>query len=205
MRWQDKLTCDYHEERDAVHEREGLRRLIEQQHVCNVRLWHLEDQARRRDVPDRVIVGVKRAIDKENQRRNDLIEKIDASILHALETLGENRKGELHSETLGSIIDRLSILSLKIYHVWEETQRADAGELYLRESRRKLRVLREQRRDLAGAYDRLVADVRRGQRRVKVYYQFKLYNRPQSNPALYKKEALRKSASAGSFAESPSP
>lgn len=191
MRWQDRLTSDYHEERAAVHEKEGLRRLIEQQHMCNVRLWHLEDQARRRDVPDKVIARIKRAIDKENQERNDLIEKMDAAVLHALATVGKNRKGELHSETLGSIIDRLSILSLKIYHVWEEAQRADADESYLRESRRKLRILRHQRRDLAAAYDKLLRDIWRGRRRVKVYYQFKLYNLPQSNPALYRKEKLR--------------
>ncbi len=43
----------------------------------NIRLWHLEDDARRSDLPDAAIVKIKRQIDSTNQERNDLMDKVD--------------------------------------------------------------------------------------------------------------------------------
>ena len=43
----------------------------------NLELWHLEDEARRRDVGDAYIGRIKRKIDLANQQRNDLIDKVD--------------------------------------------------------------------------------------------------------------------------------
>ncbi len=43
----------------------------------NIKLWHLEDEARRTDLPDAEIVKVKRGIDATNQERNDLMDKVD--------------------------------------------------------------------------------------------------------------------------------
>jgi hypothetical protein len=43
----------------------------------NIKLWHLEDEARRTDLPDSTIVKTKRDIDATNQERNDLIDKVD--------------------------------------------------------------------------------------------------------------------------------
>jgi len=48
--------------------------------VANFTLWGFEDQARRKDVSDNYIADLKRKIDKENQRRNDLIDTIDALV-----------------------------------------------------------------------------------------------------------------------------
>jgi len=43
----------------------------------NLELWHLEDEARRKDVPLSYIGKIKKKIDFANQQRNDLIDKID--------------------------------------------------------------------------------------------------------------------------------
>jgi len=46
----------------------------------NLELWHLEDEARRRDVGLDYIGGIKRKIDLANQQRNDFIDKIDEQL-----------------------------------------------------------------------------------------------------------------------------
>jgi hypothetical protein len=43
----------------------------------NIRLWHLEDEVRRTDIPDSEVVACKRKIDGTNQERNDFMDKVD--------------------------------------------------------------------------------------------------------------------------------
>ena len=43
----------------------------------NIKLWHLEDEVRRTDLPDSSIVQTKRKIDSTNQERNNLMDKVD--------------------------------------------------------------------------------------------------------------------------------
>lgn len=158
-----------------------LASLVQAQHYCNFTLWNLEDEARRVDVEDTVIASTKHSIDSWNQRRNDLIEQIDEALLAQLPTATPG--AEQHSETAGQMIDRLSILALKIYHMGQHAERRDDPALAA-ECAAKLGVLTTQRHDLAGCLRRLLEECRAGRRLFKIYRQFKSYNDPRLNPAL---------------------
>lgn len=165
---------------------DDLARAIGREHLTNIQLWHEEDEARRPDVEDRVIAGVKRRIDALNQRRNDLIEAVDEALTAALEA-GDVRGApdcRLHSETPGAIIDRLSILALKVYHMREEAEREDADPAHRSRCSERLAVLRRQRVDLAGCLEGLLDELASGRARFRTYRQFKMYNDPETNPAM---------------------
>ena len=155
---------------------------IEQNHRCNIALWDEEDQARRRDVPDSAIANSKRLIDSHNQRRNDAIERIDEAVLSGLPM--PSATARLHSETVGALIDRLSILRLKIFHMDWQTLRVDADAAHHALSRERLSRLVEQHVDLSSCLDALVRGCLDGTLRFKVYRQFKMYNDPKFNPWL---------------------
>ena len=161
--------------------------LVSTQHQVNFELWHQEDLARDPDVSDSKIAGVKRAIDVLNQRRNDLIEQLDQFLVNVLsrENVNTTDQTELNSETPGSIIDRLSINALKIFHMNEEIQREDTAESHRKKCFGKLSVLQEQREDLRQCLDKLLVDLSTGKKRLKVYHQMKMYNDESLNPVLY--------------------
>ena len=161
----------------------GLWQAIEDNHRFNCLLWDEEDLARRRNVPDSEIAANKRAIDGYNQKRNDAIERIDEQLLNLFRNKKDNAR--LNSETAGGMTDRLSILSLKIHHMRLQTQRKDVDRAHVETCVLKLNRLNEQRSDLAACLDRLLAECARGESHFKVYRQFKMYNDPKLNPALY--------------------
>jgi hypothetical protein len=182
---QDEMTAALHAtESDFEIETgaDGLMALAMAHHRANFDLWHEEDKARAPEVTDAEIARVKRAIDLLNQRRNDLVEKMDVWLM---ERLDQNEAAPLHSETPGLMIDRLSILALKIYHTHEETLRASATEAHRVRNKERLILLEEQRGDLASCLDSLWAEVLGGTRRFKLYKQMKMYNDPELNPAVY--------------------
>ena len=160
--------------------------VIVAQHRANFDLWHTEDRAREPDATDAALAEGKRAIDRINQSRNDLAEKCDTVLLATLAPLGlPHAEAELHSESPGLMIDRLSILALKIYHTREEMERAEAPAGHRERNAERLRVLTEQRDDLHGCLHRIWAQVLAGDRRFKLYRQLKMYNDPALNPAIY--------------------
>jgi len=184
-RIQDEMTLALHESESELEieiSADGLMALAMAQHRANFKLWHEEDKARAPDASDTEIVRVKRAIDTLNQSRNDLVEKMD---LWLMERLDQDAAAPLHSETPGLMIDRLSILALKIYHTHEEAYRMTATEGHRLRNVERLALLEEQREDLAGCLDALWAEVLKGTRRFKLYRQLKMYNDPELNPAVY--------------------
>jgi len=179
---QSRKTGEWHQEPFAQ-TATGLLALVEDEHHCNFELWHEEDKARREDQGFEFVYRAKRQIDGWNQRRNDFIERIDTWFAGRAPDFPEGTP--MNSETPGMIIDRLSILSLKEFHMAEEAERADAPEAQRTRCREKLVVIRRQRADLARALGELLAAVARGTRGFRVYYQFKMYNDPALNPELY--------------------
>jgi hypothetical protein len=162
--------------------------LVVRQHRANFELWHIEDEARAPGATEAELANVKRSVDQTNQRRNDLVEEMDRTLLQWLKARGlPNCEAPLHSESPGLIIDRLSILGLKVYHTREEAERMGAPTGHAERNRERLAILEEQRADLAQCLDALWSETLAGTRRFKLYRQLKMYNDPSLNPAVYRK------------------
>lgn len=169
---------------------------IAQNHRNNCLLWDEEDLARRTKASDAEITANKRAIDRYNQARNDATERVDEFLLLQLGLIDPASArsdqprstvaagARLNSETAGSIIDRMSIMALKVRAMEAQTRRDDVDQAHRDSSAQKLTRLREQRSDLAACLDQLLADSRAGRAYFKVYRQFKMYNDPRFNPVL---------------------
>lgn len=170
---------------------------IEANHRSNVMLWDAEDQARRTDVPDATIAAVKRAIDRHNQRRNDAVEAIDVELLAAIADVAPRADAWHNSETAGAMIDRLSILALKVHHMRLAAERPGiaAGDHDARLV--KAATLARQRDDLARCYDTLLAKAATGEACWRVYRQHKMYNDPALNPYLWREAIGRVGPSNG--------
>jgi hypothetical protein len=98
----------------------------------------------------------------------------------------------LNSETAGSMIDRLSILALKVHAMRLQAERRDVDGAHRSTSAAKLERLQQQRADLSACLDALLADCRAGRAHFKVYRQFKMYNDPRFNPALVSEQQQRR-------------
>jgi len=180
---QTDLTARWHDVTPAA-AGEGFALLVQQNHLRNFQLWHEEDIARRDDLGFEAVYRAKRNIDRFNQERNNFIEEMDKAVVAALQpaTSGCPR----NSETPGMMIDRLSILALKEFHMHEETVRADASAQHREICGEKLARIRVQRADLVNCLAELFADVIARRRTFSVYFQFKMYNDPALNPQLYR-------------------
>ena len=186
---QDQATANWHNSAAPLQApRNDFEKLILEQHRANFDLWHREDAARDPMAADQAIAAVKRAIDKLNQRRNDLVERIDLMLLEVARH--QPAEAPLHSETPGLMIDRLSILALKVFHTEEETRRENASPEHHQKNRERLTLLTEQRSDLSACLGELWTEVLAGRRRFKLYRQLKMYNDPALNPVLYGKPAV---------------
>jgi hypothetical protein len=166
---------------------EGILGLICEQHKRNYLLWHQEDIARSPNASDKQLADVKRAIDRLNQERNDHIERLDERLISQLAAWDVRPKpcAKLNTETPGSVVDRLSILALRIYHLEEQCERDDADESHRRRAALRLAACREQLHDLSKSLVQLLDDIVAGRKLLKVYRQFKMYNDPTMNPYLY--------------------
>lgn len=178
---QKQRTIEWHQQEPAA-ELSDFAGLAEENHLQNFLLWHEEDIARRDDLGAERVRAAKRVIDRCNQRRNDLIERMDQYIVETIQPRSEGCP--FHSETPGMMIDRLSILALKQFHMREEVERTDAAADHVLRCRNKLLVIEQQIADLSVALTGLLQEVQAGTRSFRVYYQFKMYNDKELNPQL---------------------
>lgn len=148
--------------------------------------WHYEDIIRDPNIDPIAALILKRKIDASNQDRTDLVEYIDSYFLNKYQAVEVRKDATINTESPAWAIDRLSILALKIYHMQEEVDRADASEEHKQKCQAKLNILLEQKKDLSSAIDQLLLDIEAGKKYMKVYKQMKMYNDNELNPVLRK-------------------
>lgn len=162
----------------------GFMELVELNHSYNFQLWYEEDKARRDDMGSDYVYHAKRNIDSFNQLRNNMIEAMDVSLFEQLEPV-EPGLAPVNSETPGMIIDRLSILALKQYHMRRQTLRQNVEERHRQECAQKLAVIELQLIQLSQCLSELLEQITAKTRTFRLYHQFKMYNDPSLNPQLY--------------------
>jgi hypothetical protein len=164
---------------------EGIKALLYEKNWIDTVQWHLEDVIRNPDIDPKEALAIKRRIDASNQDRTDKVEKIDDYFQQEFSAVSPLADARINSETPAWLVDRMSILMLKIYHMNEQAQRADATAAHRAKCAAKLEILMEQKDDMQRAFDELMEDVGLGRRRFKVYRQMKMYNDATLNPVLY--------------------
>lgn len=166
---------------------DGVLGVICSQHSYNFMLWHEEEIAHNPEASDARVAQVKRTIDRYNQLRNNWIEKVDDWITEQLTRRGVAPQADArqNTETSGSVIDRLSVLALRIYHLEEQEARTDVPASHIESVRGKLAIARTQRQDLTLSLEQLLDDIAAGRKRHKTYRALKLYNDPALNPRVF--------------------
>lgn len=159
-------------------------KLVEENHAFNYQLWHAEDRARRDDLGFEFVYHAKREIDFCNQQRNNRMEAMDEWLFHQLQPAAPF-ECPVHSETPGMMIDRLSIMALKAYHMAQQVERPDVDETHQKTCLKKLHTIEVQQKQLQDCLDQLLQAVSNKTRTFRVYHQFKMYNDPALNPELY--------------------
>lgn len=164
----------------------GLFKFIEENHAFNFQLWLAEDRARRDDRGFEFVYQAKREIDHCNQQRNNRMEMMDEWFFNELQPI-QSTTCPHHSESPGMMIDRLSILALKEYHMALQTIRSDVGDKHRQHCQQKLNVIKLQQLQLLSCLRNFLNEIVNKTRTFKIYHQFKMYNDPALNPELYVK------------------
>ncbi|MBL6870996.1 MAG: DUF4254 domain-containing protein [Flavobacteriales bacterium] len=148
--------------------------------------WHLEDLIRNPNIDSNKGLELKHRIDKSNQNRTDIVEKVDDYYFSIFKNTSE-KDSKLNTESPGWVVDRLSILNLKIYHMNEQVERKNVTAEHILNCEKKMVVLQNQRIDLSNSFDELLEEYKEGIKKMKVYRQMKMYNDSNLNPELYQK------------------
>ena len=190
----EKSVEDYHVHDDInraasnPYEKKDFEHLLYEKNWIDTVQWHYEDIIRDPDINPQEGMKLKRLIDSSNQNRTEMVEYIDSYFLNLYSNVNPKTDAKVNTESPAWALDRLSILILKIYHMKEESLRKDVSEQHRNTCNEKLQVLLEQQKDLSESTDQLLEDLSKGEKKMKVYKQMKMYNDETLNPVLYKKD-----------------
>ena len=190
----EKSVDDYHVYDDInrlasnPYDKKDFEHLLYEKNWIDAVQWHYEDIIRDPDIDPNEGMSLKRLIDSSNQNRTEMVEYIDSYFLKLYSNVSPKSDAKVNTESPAWALDRLSILILKIYHMKEESLRKDVSEQHRNTCNEKLQVLLEQQKDLSESIDQLLEDLSKGEKKMKVYKQMKMYNDETLNPVLYKKD-----------------
>ena len=190
----EKSVDDYHVYDDInrsasnPYNKKDFEHLLYEKNWIDTVQWHYEDIIRDPDIDPEEGMKLKRLIDSSNQNRTEMVEYIDSYFLNLYSNVNSATDAKVNTESPAWALDRLSILILKIYHMKEESLREDVSEKHRNICTEKLQVLLEQQKDLSESIDELLEDLSKGEKKMKVYKQMKMYNDETLNPVLYKKD-----------------
>ena len=190
----EKSVDDYHVYDDInrlasnPYDKKDFEHLLYEKNWIDTVQWHYEDIIRDPDIDPNEGMSLKRLIDSSNQNRTEMVEYIDSYFLKLYSNVNTKPDAKINTESPAWALDRLSILILKIYHMKEESLRKDVSEQHRNTCNEKLQVLLEQQKDLSESIDQLLEDLSKGEKKMKVYKQMKMYNDETLNPVLYKKD-----------------
>ena len=190
----EKSVDDYHVYDDInrlasnPYDKKDFEHLLYEKNWIDTVQWHYEDIIRDPDIEPNEGMTLKRLIDSSNQNRTEMVEYIDSYFLKLYSNVSPKTDAKVNTESPAWALDRLSILILKIYHMKQESLREDVSEQHRNTCNEKLQILLEQQKDLSESIDQLLEDLSRGEKKMKVYKQMKMYNDETLNPVLYKKD-----------------
>ena len=190
----EKSVDDYHVYDDInrsasnPYDKKDFEHLLYEKNWIDTVQWHYEDIIRDPDIEPSEGMSLKRLIDSSNQNRTEMVEYIDSYFLKLYSNVSPKTDAKVNTESPAWALDRLSILILKIYHMKEESLREDVSEQHRNTCDEKLQILLEQQKDLSESIDQLLEDLSRGEKKMKVYKQMKMYNDETLNPVLYNKD-----------------
>ena len=190
----EKAVDDYHVHDDINRsatnpfDKKDFEHLLYEKNWIDTVQWHYEDIIRDPDIESNEGMKLKRLIDSSNQNRTEMVEYIDSYFLNLYKQTTPKKDAKVNTESPAWALDRLSILILKIYHMREESLRTDVSDQHKDSCSEKLKILLEQRKDLSDSIDQLLEDLAKGEKKMRVYKQMKMYNDETLNPVLYKKD-----------------
>ena len=190
----EKAVDDYHVHDDInrsatnPYDKKDFEHLLYEKNWIDTVQWHYEDIIRDPDIESNEGMKLKRLIDSSNQNRTEMVEYIDSYFLNLYKQTTPKKDAKVNTESPAWALDRLSILILKIYHMREESLRTDVSDQHRDSCSEKLKILLEQRKDLSDSIDQLLEDLAKGEKKMRVYKQMKMYNDETLNPVLYKKD-----------------
>ena len=190
----EKAVDDYHVHDDInrsatnPYDKKDFEHLLYEKNWIDTVQWHYEDIIRDPDIESNEGMKLKRLIDSSNQNRTEMVEYIDSYFLNLYKQTTPKKDAKVNTESPAWALDRLSILILKIYHMREESLRTDVSDQHKDSCTEKLKILVEQRKDLSESIDQLLEDLSKGEKKMRVYRQMKMYNDETLNPVLYKKD-----------------